>query len=1198
MISTSQPSQRGPRVLGQVAVVVAVLVLLLLLLFAASALATFEQVGTFAGKPGLVLPSEEASLFPEETQLGGVGEMAINVTGAGGVPAGTIYAATNEFGEVNVVRYNPDGSFSEIWNIEGSRCGPEGEPAHSQCPPNRTGRYGAAPGNGVAVDQSTGDVYVFAYSSVPGSVAFHVFNADGSKLIASFGEVAQPNATTSATPEKVHGNRAVYGIAVSADGTVYVGDENSNEVSHRVMVFEPEHPGDYEHYVYAGQSHDIGSGTFEQPWPDHPALDDAGNVYGFTPNAIVEYDPSAPATPVCQFNQPDGGIEAMTVDPASGEVFYFDYKNKKLHQLNACNAQGEFVETGTAALSPTRVHVSALAFNPSKQFEPSRGPGVLYAGAPLAEIVKGVGIESALGFVFAPPVGLPPSIGVESVSGVTAGSAVLHASINPNSADTRYSFEYISDAAYAANGPGEPFAGAVQVPVGGGSLGGGTVALNASAAVSGLEPGTEYHYRVVSDNCTEGQAPALCSSVGAGEVFRTYPAAEGTGLPDGRVYELVSPIEKNDGEVVPANPEHGSCGRACKPGVRFTLFPMQAAPEGNAVVYEGTPFSIGGGAIRENEYFSKRTSTGWQTTALSPVSEAYGESQGYVVFSTDLSEGLLTQLSPIVPSAPSEYPNMYSQPTGNPGDLSPLVTQAPPNRSPGTTRGGNRFEVSFGGASADMSRIFITANDALTGETSFAPAAVDGGERKSDLYELHDGQLALVNVDPGNAVTVPGARLGSVSKDGSRAFWSSEAGQVYVRIDGQLTRELPDHSGQFLIAGTDGSRVLLSDGHMFGKLQEAIPGEEFDLTAGSGGFQGVVGASEDLSSVYFVDTEVLAGESTRGASPVQGKDNLYYWHEGTTTFIATLLAGDGGETLGSGEPGDWRAESGSRTAEASPDGRWVAFVSSAQLTGENNIGLCAKQGEKRVSGTCSEDFLYDSVSDRLICVSCSRSGVAPVGSTTLDLGSSRYLTNSGRLFFDTPNALAAGDTDGDVEDVYEYEPDGVGSCGDVSGCVLLISTGAGSSDSNFLMMDEDGKNVFFTTRDRLVPSDKDELVDLYDAREGGGFAEEAGSQTEGCSGETCQSSPPSSGSIEAGPGSLVFSGAGNLLAPAPVTGVSAKTKTKTLTRAQRLAKALRACKGKPKKKRVMCEGSARKRYATASKAKQKAAGGARKGGKS
>ena len=32
--------------------------------------------------------------FPEEVQLGGVGGMAVNYSGAGGVPAGTVYAAT------------------------------------------------------------------------------------------------------------------------------------------------------------------------------------------------------------------------------------------------------------------------------------------------------------------------------------------------------------------------------------------------------------------------------------------------------------------------------------------------------------------------------------------------------------------------------------------------------------------------------------------------------------------------------------------------------------------------------------------------------------------------------------------------------------------------------------------------------------------------------------------------------------------------------------------------------------------------------------------------------------------------------------------------------------------------------------------------------------------------------------------------
>jgi hypothetical protein len=93
-----------------------------------------------------------------------------------------------------------------------------------------------------------------------------------------------------------------------------------------------------------------------------------------------------------------------------------------------------------------------------------------------------------------------------------------------------------------------------------------------------------------------------------------------------------------------------------------------------------------------------------------------------------------------------------------------------------------------------------------------------------------------------------------------------------------------------------------------------------------------------------------------------------------------------------------------------------------------------------------------------------------------------------------------------VEDVYEMEPEGVGSCVRAGGCVLLISGGTGSVDSNFLAMDERGENVFFTSRDRLVQADTDELIDVYDARVDGGFPNEANATTtlSGCRGEACQ----------------------------------------------------------------------------------------------
>ena len=54
------------------------------------------------------------------------------------------------------------------------------------------------------------------------------------------------------------------------------------------------------------------------------------------------------------------------------------------------------------------------------------------------------------------------------------------------------------------------------------------------------------------------------------------------------------------------------------------------------------------------------------------------------------------------------------------------------------------------------------------------------------------------------------------------------------------------------------------------------------------------------------------------------------------------------------------------------------------------------------------------------------SGVDTGGPRMPSIGS-RYLSNSGRLFFDSADALVPQDVNG-KEDVYEYEPPGEGSC--------------------------------------------------------------------------------------------------------------------------------------------------------------------------
>lgn len=1146
------------------------MLLALSLFFSAHASAAYEQVGIFAGS---LTPPAEPGVFPEEVQLTGVGGMAVNVDGAGGAPAGAVYAVSSSGGEIRIARFSPKGEFELAWEVsykEGpyKRCGPKvpSEPhcaAHPKEGPRRID---------VDVDQTTGNVYAFRTLFPPGeqkpeSLAVAVYTPDGSEEITRFGELALDKETAAAHPEKIH--LALYqgGIAVNDSGEVYVFDLNVfDNFYHRLMVFKPQTPGDYEHYVYAGQSHDIGAGFGQETlYPSEPVTDAAGNVYvaGSGAEYIQKYDSTQPDTPICEFEFQKGGITSHTVNRDTGEVFYYTYKDKKVHQLEPCNGEGEFLETEPSfKVAPERSELYAMAFNPSRQFEPSRDPGVLYAGAPTSQpsVGKGEPGQSSLGYIFAPVKEVAPEVKSESVSQVTTSSTRVEAQIDPKGSQTSYVFQYIDDAAYEQNG--ESFAGAAEAPLGGAELGSGQGALSAAAVLTGLSPDIEYHYRAIAtSHCSSSDKEKVCEDIGDPQVFRTFPL-ESPGLPDDRAWELVSPTLKNGGQVMPADPNAKSCPVECKPGDAYRHFPMQSSPDGEAIVYEGTPFSSEG-ALIENEYIAHRDpKTGWQTTTLSPSLQSKGSTQGYRAFDPGLSRGLLFQIKPsLSPEAPSDYANLYAQPTGVPSALSPLLLTEPPNRFSGI--GQNSFQLTYAGASTDLSRVFFEANDALTEETAFAPAAVDGGEAKNNLYEWANGQLSLVNVAIGNASTAAGAVLGSgellesgnsnnrsavfahaISSDGSRIFWTSEAGRLFVRVGGEQTLEVPGpgnctkatplaQRACFLTASVDGSEVLLSNGQLYGLNEETEAFEaSTDLAEGNGGFLGIVGQSEDLSHIYFVDTAVLTGEeeNDHGAKAQAGKPNLYVWGGTSPVFVATLVAADNPELLG-----DWKAAPSIRTAEASPDGRWVTFLSQAPLTGyDNTCTVFEANAQKFITAPCAEAFLYDSTTGDLLCASCNPSGARPLGGSTLRtiLGAEdpmlqpRYLTNEGRLYFDSRDSLSLFDTNEGVEDVYQYEPEGAGSCKREGGCVSLISAGREAVDSNLLAIDETGKNVFFTTRDQLVLKDKDQLFDLYVAREGGGIPGESEVARSECQGEACVPAlaPPN----DPTPASSAFEGAGNV----------------------------------------------------------------------
>jgi hypothetical protein len=904
---------------------------------------------------------------------------------------------------------------------------------------------------------------------------------------------------------------------VPCEGGVIPADEGEHAISAAITHLHPD-----------GSSNAAGSYSFRL------VINRGGTVEGEVKSfATATTVITGPATAI---DPPTATIEG-TVNPEG--IPYteckFEYGIKSLDESVPCTETPGEIGEGN---SPVTVHanLSGLVF------------ATPYSYRLVATNVDGSVTARAAGFN-TPDV---PRIETQYTSGVTETEAELIAKINPKGLATTYHLEYGTTASY-----GQSTAEA--------EVGADETSHSLTTKLQGLAPDTTYHWRTVATNShgtTTGKdstfttlAPFSPETGCANQALRGGASAA---LPDCRAYELVSPAKK-EGEVIPPDPNGflgSSCGAECLPGGTQRMMPMQSTPDGEAMVYTGQPFSAGL-HWDTNGYLAHRTASGWISQSLNPA-QVNGQ---YLTFSSDLSHGVLSQASPTLsPEAPkggeaeNGYPNLYLRSAD--GSLQPTIAAAPPHRSP------FEFRLVYGGANSGTpsspayGHAVFAANDTLTGPTATAPAPVDGGAGNSseltnaNLYEWFNGQLRLINVAPDNTETAPGAVIGSghlvegpsqfqapvvdhaVSADGSRIFWSEEStGQVFVRIDGKETKKIED-PGKFLTASADGSKVLLDDGCLYDLANEEC---EEDLFQGQGEkFQGILGAAEDLSRVYFVDTAVLTGgeENANHEHAKAEGFNLYAWHGGVTTFVGTVQEGDNRVAF---KYGLWLAALQNRSAQVSPDGRYLAFMSRAPLTGYDST---PSDGECLLNQppACFEVFEYDADSGSLGCASCNPSGEQPLGTSNLSLldpGNTKSApvpqpanlsTNGeGRLFFESQDTLSPRDLNGHIQDVYEWRPDGVGGCQRAIGCIALISSGTSANDSMFVNSTPSGNDAFFITRQQLVLRDKDQLLDLYDARVGGGIDE---NPPPPCLGEACKG-PGSSATEQQSPGSASFAGPGN-----------------------------------------------------------------------
>ena len=997
---------------------------------------------------------------------------------------------------------------------------------------------------GVAVDEASGDVYAagflkYSEGAIAGVGSIEKFDASG-KLF---------------SPPSPFAEGANYGAAVNpTNGDLYVAS-----LSGEVDTYDP----------------NTGALLSSFPVPENGeplsdlaqiATDSAGNVYvpNVLANDVLEYSPTG--TLLETFTGAGAhalsGPTGVAVDSA-GDVWVADDGNNRVEEFGPTGAfLSEFKSEGVRALAlDGRGDVLAIVYNSADfcgSLEPPCAHLVEYsaAGAQLADVGAGefgvvkaelpepldmVAVDQASGrvyvtdaekslvWVFQPPT--EPTLGKELVAEVGTSEAKLGALANPGGIPTTYRFEYGTTTAY---GQSTPFPE--------GSVGEGLTSRTVWASASGLAPGTTYHYHVVATN-------ELGTVTGPDQTFTTATAAQVTcpneavrggysaSLPDCRAYELVTPVT-----TLSSQPDPGRYESEVEDSPAGL-----AARDGDSLAYISNdilPGSDSGGP----DYVATRGESGWSSENVTPRQSYTGDrcttaNTKVDAYSPDLSTAVLfaggeqyaydTELNSRDGGCGVEGLEVVSgEPLGVENLLLRNNTSATYELINVTPLGVTPEDAHFVGASADLSHVLFDEQAQLTANAS------DGAD---DLYEWAGSSLRLVTILPNGTPTVGSlaasweSRPHVVSSDGSHVFFTAD-GNLYVRLNGSSTVQIDASQaggsgggGQFREANAEGSLVFFTDDASAGLTSDTVPGsgtnlylddlasggQLTDLTPGGtgSGFE-IIQASEDGSYLYFTAYASLASGATAG------KPNLYLWHEGRTTLVTTAI------TI---------ACSYTCLRAVSPNGLFLAFTTSLSLptvnfpSGYDNMDV-------GTGNLDNEIYLYDAATNELSCASCDPSGEPPAAGgaelqETSGNGAPHPLSDSGRLFFDTAEALLPRDTNSKM-DVYEYE----------DGQLSLISSGTSSSESTLVDASESGDDVFFLTRQQLVPQDMhEELRVVYDARVDGGFPAPV-SPSPCTTADACRAPISPQPSIYGAPPSQTFSGVGDL---APPTQVKPKAKPKS-----------------------------------------------------
>jgi hypothetical protein len=716
-----------------------------------------------------------------------------------------------------------------------------------------------------------------------------------------------------------------------------------------------------------------------------------------------------------------------------------------------------------------------------------------------------------------------------------------------------------------------------------------------------------------------------------------------TSLPDCRAYELVTQADSGDLLEIQDTygfPDHfmymsllPTLGEGTGAGLPEEFLATRTAqgwqqtpltvPQGEAP--GGEPTFDTGGVMFTGEFADALVMEPFQDALESPRLD---ETTGTMVYELSLSSGAISTVS--LPDSGKltqsmiEFPTLYREDgQGSTSGWGGFLD--------GASQDGSRI---FFSTSARLATAPGTPED--THQTSAEVYERTGGHTYL-VGVLPDGEVPVCGAEVGQSdrsTAGSGSNdkyaYGAIAPDGSNVVFHTP-GQTPVGV-GCTERE----TGVFLRDVVNDATVKLP-GERYAGRAGTQPGEEekiftvenvaspqgkifeYHVTSGqtveiASEARGLLAYSANAARVYYLGPEY----------------GIYVYEEGAPApkLVPGTQQGGYGEglSLESGIYGSYiQTHEGTRSSHAAdnapvatPDGNYLMFLSPNQLTPYAN---CV---ESEGSDRCHvEAYLYDAATDRVTCVSCAPSNAAPQGNASFNPEVSNHESADWvpaappliedrpaeggreavmRVVFQTTEALVAQDTNG-TWDVYEWEQEETEGCSRASlklasltesehyseadrGCLYLLSSGAGreleeagnhellEGGSHLLGASEGLTDIYIETDQPMTGTPGlDNVAHVYDVRQDGGFPSPA-TAGEGCEPGLCR--PEGAGSpVFAPPVSATLTGAGNL---GPAT-IKPTPKAASLTRKQKLARALQACKRKRNKhERVACERKARAKY--------------------